>query len=379
MVLENLADVEPLRLLVRLVGFALLSGSVAALVAFVYRTRFRSALPESAGLIVGLGAVAIYLNTRLVLVQFVGDATDPLTMGQAVRNVIIFGVAGVAAFGGRTTGHRLATSERFSWAGRTPSLSPIVRATGRFITVRLPESIEDIEGYDPVEPATKATLAGREFDFPRGLTVEELESELSGRLTRRYDIGYVDVELTAEGTVEFLAMGQRPAGLGETIPPGMAACAIRADPPFSAFPGDTIEIWRGGPEPEAVGMAEFRAAVGEVVTVVCERRIATGLDPEISYRLVTHAGDARPDRDFLAALRRSEETVRVLDLGPESPLIDATIASLDVTVIAMERADELVTIPKGSMTLVAGDRLFLIGRPERLRKLEERGGQAVEP
>lgn len=52
----------------RIVGLAVLAGAVTAAVTFVYRVRVRSKLPEGATLILGLGVVAIYLNTRLVFV-----------------------------------------------------------------------------------------------------------------------------------------------------------------------------------------------------------------------------------------------------------------------------------------------------------------------
>lgn len=368
MTAHQIAAVFALWLIVRVVAFAVLAAASAGLVSFIYRVRIREDFPEGAALLVGVGMVAIYLNTRVVFVQFLGEGGDVLTMDAAIENITIFAAAAVASFAGRSLGHRVAGSERFSWAAMQPSLSPLVRATGRFITVTLPEQIDDIEGYDPASDEAKEALAGGSFEFPRGLTVEQLESELSTRLTERYDVGYVDLDLTADGTVEYLAIGQRVAGLGKTLPPGMAAVAIRADPPFSASPGDTIEIWRGA-EPEAVGVAELRASTNDFATIAGDRTICEEIDPTVSYRLMTLAADTQPDREFASLLRRSPETVSIVEVDAESALVDISVGGIDATVIGIQR-DGDVQVPASDDRIQPADWLFLLGRPTRLRKLE---------
>ena len=361
-------------LAIRLVGFAILAAVCAGAAAFVYLSRTGEGLPETAGLIVGLGAVAVYLNTRLVLIQFVGDDGDPLTINTALVNLAIFVVAGIASFAGHTAGERLAGMKRFSWTARSPSLSPIVRATGRFITVTLPTEIDDIDGYDPVTPETKEAIAGRSFDFPRGLTLSELEEQLTIRLTEKHDIGYVDVDLNDAGEVTYLAVGQGPAGLGETLAPGMAAVAIRADPAFSASPGDMIEIWRGGEEPVSLGMAELRAAIEDTATIACDRAIAQEIDPTATYRIMTHTAGANVDREFVTLLRHSAETMSVLAVNAETPLIGTPVGSLDVVVLAIKRGGQVETIPGRDYQIEAGDRLYLLGRPDRIRQIEDTAG-----
>lgn len=373
---ETIIGLASVLFLARILGYAALAGATTTFAAFMYRIRIRQELPESAALIVGVGVVAIYLNTRLVLVQFIGDGGDVLTVEAAVTNIILFVGAAAASFGGRSLGHRAAASERLSWAGMQPSLSPIVRATGRFITVTLPDSIDDIEGYDPVSETAKTALAERTFEFPRGLTVGELERQLTTRLTEKHDIGYVDVELAEDGTVEYLAVGQRPAGLGKTLPPGMAAVALRADPPFSGSPGDTVEIW-GGEEPQAIGVAELRAGLEESATVAADEALCEQIDPNTQYRLMTLAGDAQPDREFAAQLRRSEETMAQVRVLEGSDLVGVAVGAIDLTVIALQRGDDVITIPERAYELAAGDRLYLVGRPDRLRKIEASAGVEV--
>jgi hypothetical protein len=360
----------------RIVGLALLAGAATTVATFVYRVRVRAKLPEGATLILGLGVVAVYLNTRLVFVQYVGGTGDPLSVDEAVINVTVFVVAGIAAYGGRYVGDALGTSDRISWRWLRPNVSPIVRAAGRFIAVKLPDGIDDIEGYDPVAEETKRSLEGLTLEFPRGLTLSELEAELAARLTETHDVGYVDADLAADGTVEYLAVGQRPAGIGPTLPPKSAAVAIRADPSFSASPGDTLQVWNTGEGgPERVGTAELRASAGEVATVVTDESVADRLDPTVDYRLMTLAADAHPDREFAAMLRRSDETMSVVEVDAASPLVGVSVNALAVTILAVRSSDGgIETVPDRERVVQPGDALFAMGRPDALRKLEHANG-----
>ena len=364
---------------IRIVGLSLLAAAVTTLVTYVYRVRAREKLPEGATLIIGLGVVAIYLNTRLVFIQFVGETGDPFTVSEALLNVSVFVAAGVASYGGRRLGNWAGESERFSWGRLQPDFSPLVRATGRYITVTLPDDIEDIEGYDPIEDETRDALSGRTLDFSRGLTLAELESGLITRLKEDHDIGYVDVDLAEDGTVEYFAVGRRVAGIGPTLPPKTAAVAVRADPPFSATPGDTVQVWQVlEGEETRIGTAELRASVGSVATLATDESVAERIDPTAEYRLMTLSADSHPDREFAGMLRRGEETMSVVEIGTGSPLVGSPISALDVTVIAVQTArGEVETIPAREWIIEAGERLFAIGRPDVLRKLE--ATNAVQP
>ncbi len=360
----------------RIVGLALLAGVTTMIAAFVYRVRVRTKLPEGATLILGLGVVAIALNTRLVFVQYVGGTGDPLSVREALVNVTVFVVAGMASYGGHRAGEALAVSDRFSLGWLRLDISPIVRATGQVITVTLPEEIADLEGYDPVPEKTKATLEGRRLEFPRGLTVVELESELADRLGEDHDIGHVDLELAADGTVEHLGVGQRPAGIGATLPPNAAAVAVRADPPFGASPGDTLQLWHTeGGDPQQLGTAELRASVGNVATIVTDEAVAERVDPTVEYRLMTLSVESRPEREFAMLLRRSEKTTSAVTVGPESPLVGAPIGALAVAVLAVRSADgEVEPVPESDRAIAAGEQVIVVGRPDELRRLEATNG-----
>jgi hypothetical protein len=243
----------------------------------------------------------------------------------------------------------------------------------------LPDEIDDIDGYDPVEEETRQALAGRKLDFPRGLTVTELESGLTARLKEGHDIGYVDVDLALDGTVEYFAVGRRVAGIGPTLPPKTAAVAVRADPPFSATPGDTVQIWDvADGQDERIGTAELRASVDSVVTLATDERVAERIDPTAEYRLMTLSADSHPDREFAAMLRRGEETMSVVEIGADSPFVGKPIGGLDATIIAVRTHGGAVeTIPGRERSIGAGDDLFAIGRPDALRKLEATTGVQV--
>jgi len=360
----------PILLLVfRVVGLGALSGFVAGSITFIFRWRTGVQVPEGPALLLGLGAVAVYLNTRIALVQFLGTDGRLLTPSTVLINLLILLVSALTASVGWRIGDRFGAAEKRNRRLR-PDLSPFVRATGRLITVEIPAEIGDIDGYDPVGPEIKTQLAGETYNFSRGLTVERLQSALVTRLKTDHDIAHVDVDLTVDGTVEYLAVGRRASGLGPALPPGMSATAIRADPPYSASPGDTIQIWTPDTG-ERVGTAELRATAGETVTVSARTDIVEKLDAQTSYRLMTLAADERIDRLFMGILRRADETMGVIEIQPETTLAGMTVGELGLSVIAIkDDAETTETIPARDRTLVAGDQLFVIGHPAQLRRVE---------
>jgi len=129
-----------------------------------------------------------------------------------------------------------------------------------------------------VTAETRRELAGKTFIFPRRLTVEELEERVAARLKDDYEVGYVDVELARDGTVSYLALGRRTAGVGPTLPPGTAAVAVTADPPNAAAAGDLVQVWRtDGDRPKPVTTAELRAVHDDTVTLSLDEYDAQSL------------------------------------------------------------------------------------------------------
>ncbi|MFB6218963.1 MAG: potassium transporter TrkA, partial [Halobacteriaceae archaeon] len=197
--------------LARVVGMGLLAFALAGVVSLGYRTYLDDRIPLYVPLIVGVGAVGLWMNTASAIVAFVESSTaeSPLVLEAVETNTAAIVAAVDGAVAGARVGDRLAPNLR-ALTGATAvetEVSRIVRTVGRFIAVKLrkAKNIEDIEGYEPVDDETKVALGGTELLFPRGLTVAELRRRFVARLREDYGVGYVDVELTEEVNVAYLA------------------------------------------------------------------------------------------------------------------------------------------------------------------------------
>ncbi len=361
------------------VGMAALAAAMAAAVAVGYRWYTGERVQEGLAVLVGLAAVAVYLNTTTAIGQVIGPGGGAglFDLEAALVNVVTFLLAGGGTLVGRRVGDRLAVEASVVTGRREfeADVSRLVSAVGRVVTVTVPEEIDDIEGYDPVPAETKAALAGKTLLFPRRLTVAELRDRLRTRLADDYGVGHVDVELADDGSVEYLAIGSRAAGLGPTLAPGTAATAVRADPAYAASQGDAVELWRAGPDPERVVAGELRAAAGDVVTLALPTAEARALDPDRRYRLVTRPVAARAELEFASVLRVATETMGAVTVAPGSDLVDTPLSAFDLTVVAVRPADgELEAVPPRTRPLAAGDVVYAVARPEALRRLEAAAG-----
>lgn len=371
----------------RILAMALTATAVAASAAFVYRWYSGESIPEGVAVLLGVSIVAVWLNTTatfrrtLVAGELIGE-------GPAVFTLVAFAASTVGADLGRRAGEYLGAGLPSVEDVRTieGEVGQLVRAAGRVIRVTVPDRVDDIDGYEPVPDRVKAELAGTTFLFPRRLTVGELRDRFVERLRRDHDVGHVDVELARDGSVEYLALGRRLAGVGQTLAPGSVAVAIRADPAFSATPGDRVQVWRttGTPAPgsdrdsdaagtpERVATGELRAAVGDVATVAVDEADASALRDDEHYRLVTLPSEVQPEREFASLLRSSAETMAAVGVGAGSDLDGADVGAIELTVAAVDRDGDVEAIPRGDRTLAAGDTVYAIGRLDAIRRLEGR-------
>ncbi|WP_193364766.1 potassium transporter TrkA [Natrinema versiforme] len=388
---ELLSSETLLEAVVGILGFALLAAGAGVGVAFAYRWYSAEEVPEGVAVLFGVAMVAIWLNTQSALQQAIlGDTplTDPST---AIYTVAAFTASAVAADGGRRLGDFLARDVFVVATPRTiTEVSQLVRSAGRVVSVELPEEIGDIDGYDAVEESVKAELAGQTFRFPRRLTADQLRERLIARLERDYGIGHVDADLTADGTVEYLAVGSRPAGIGPTLAPGTVAVALTGDPAADASPGDAVRIWARDDEDgtaRRVAGGELRATAADIATVALDAEDARDLEPEREYRLVTLPGSPDAERDLVSLLRTADETVTTVSVGTDDQLAGLSVDSLPVLVLALERdpdssdggdgdggdgGDKYLPLPAGSERLAAGDIAYVLGRPDALRRVTER-------
>jgi hypothetical protein len=373
-----LADPTLVRSVARVVAYALASTATAAAAAVVYRWYTRDRIPPGLTALLGVAVVSVYLNTVGMFGDIVGgDGGGLFELRTVVFNVVALGVALAATPVGRVVGDRVAT-DVFAVAGAREldvEVSRLVRTVGRVTAVTLPEEIDDIDGYDPVPEATKADLAGRTLLFPRRLTVAELRDRLATRLTEDHGVGRVDADLDDGGDVTRLAVGRRLAGVGPTLASGTCAVALRADPAPGATPGDVVQVWTAGEEatpPERVAVGELRATAGDVATVAVDESDASALSADRSYRLLTLPTRPRADRAFATLLRGADETMAVVDVDAGSDLAGGTLSAVGATVVAVRGpGGDVETLPSRDRTLAPGDALYVVARPDLLRRLED--------
>lgn len=224
--------------------------ALGGVIGFLHRSYAQSRVPFYAPIIVGLGAVGLWLNTASSLIMFVSgvgeDVAEPVVLANIELNMLTALVGGTTAYVGGRMGDRLAPTLQLVTNSRPArsDMSTVVKSAGRVIRVSIPEKIGTIDGHDPITDETKTQIAGQEWIFPRGLTVHELRERMITRLREDYHVGYVDLELNGEGVITYLALGRRVAGIGPTLPPRHVAIAITANPPPAASPGDLVEVWQ---------------------------------------------------------------------------------------------------------------------------------------
>jgi hypothetical protein len=362
------------RAVVRILSLAVLAGAVSAGVSIAYRWYTRQTVPEGVAVLISLGIVALVLNTEQTLQSAIEGSQAGIDPWVAGATLTTFVASGVAADLGRRAGDSFAENA-FAVTGAAKldrEVSQLVRAVGRVVTVTLPDDVEDIDGYDPVDQETKESLAGTTLVFPRRITVAELHDRLVARLKDDYGVGHVDADLAEDGTVEYLGVGSRAAGLGPTLAPGSVAVAVQADPANAASPGDTVQVWErtdGGLERVTTG--ELRATNGDVVTLAVDDDAAADLDDTTAYRLVTLPTSPNAAGEFASLLRAADETMGAVEVEEGSPLAGLTVGALDVTVAALRGTDRTVTaIPSRSTPIPAGTIVYVVARPDELRTFE---------
>ncbi|RDI73132.1 potassium transporter TrkA [Halopelagius longus] len=359
----------------------------AAAVAVVYRWYTKERIPAWITAMFAGSAVAVPRQA----VGLFRAATDPAASAAAVfepttmlMNVAALGLAVLVAPTGLAIGDRIAT-DVFAVAGAREidaEVGRLVRTVGRVRGIRLPDSaddIGDIDGYEPVTEDRKEAMAGKTLLFPRRLRDGELVERVTERLKTDYGVGHVDVELAKDGAVTYLAVGRRAAGIGPTLAPGTAAVAVRADPGAGASAGDAVQLWRVGPggEPERAATAELRVAAGDVATVVLDEDEAAELDPEESYRIITLPNEPGAEHEFGSLLRAADETMESVTVEAGSELDGLTLRETDATVVAVKPADGTVeAIPSRSRELGPGDVVYVVARPETIRRVSRRAAAA---
>lgn len=354
------------------VGLSLGAGVLVAAAAAIYRWYFRQRVPFGVALLLDGSVVTLYLNTRVALGEAIAGRAEALTLTSVSFNLVVFVLAGVLVPAAWRAGDRVGIQLLAATGTREleGEVGRLVTTVGRAVTVELPDEIDDIDGYDPVEESAKRALAGKTLIFPRRLTVEELRDRVVTRLKDDYEVGFVDVELEADGTASYLALGRRTAGIGPTLPPGAAAVAVHADPPNAAAAGDLVQVWRvDGDDRERITTAEIRGVADDTVTLALDEYDATALAGG-EYRLLTLPHEPDADRQFAALLRNADETMAVATVAAGSDLDGMAVADVAGTVVAVRDSERLDAIPSAERTLAAGNTVYVVARPDAARRLD---------
>ncbi|MDZ7731353.1 MAG: TrkA C-terminal domain-containing protein [Natrialbaceae archaeon] len=357
----------------RILGFALLAGLTAGISAILYRWYSGLAIPDGVAVLFGVSVVAIWLNTQSALgAAIIGDTEllEPIT---AIYTIAVFASSAILSDGGRRLGDYVATN--MITIGATSNslddMGDLVRTVGRTTAITLPDSIDDAAGYDPVPEHVKTAAAGTTLHVPRNLTKDQMEAQIAKRLRRDFEVGYVEVTLDPDGTVEDLALGSVPAGIGPTLAPGSIALAIEADPSPDASPGDSVRIWRhDGDRIERLTTGEVRNTHDDVVTLSVGEAARSAFGATSGdYRLVTLPGTIDAGREFISLLYSTNASVEELDIDSSSPLVGRSAASLPVTTLVIKRGDSVIALPSDE-ELQAHDTLFAMARPAGFDALE---------
>lgn len=357
----------------RLVALVLLAGVVALLASFVYRWYIHDELPQGVGILLGAAAIALVLNTTASLGESIGGTTDLLDSQAAMFTILAFVFGGFSSELGRYVGDRAGHRFAPGWAlgGIDTEVVSFVKGGGRTVRVTLPETIEDIDGYDPVRSDIKEDLAGETMTFPGRLTYQELHDAFVARLQGELGIGKVDVEFSDTGEVLYLGVGRGEAGLGHALPPGQVATAIRADPAYSATPGDQVRIWQTDPEPQRLFTGEVRGIAGDIVTVAVEEEHVDRLRDEGGYRLVTLSRAIQADREFATILRRANDSVVETTVADGSSVIGKRPDEFEIKALVVRSQDgQQLAPPPRDRPFAVGDEVIAMGRPDRLRRFE---------
>lgn len=366
---------QPRQAAVTLATFAVLAVLITGSAALTYRWYFRAEIPEGVAGLLGVAVVALYLNTTSLGSVAAGDNPALLAPESVFFNLVSLGVAVMVAPVGRYAGDRLSV-DVFALSGARQldgDLSGLVRAVGRFTAVTLlaTDEIHDMDTYDPVSPEKKAELSEKTLLFPRKLPVVDLRERLVARLKSEYGVGYVDVEVDGDGTLQYFAVGSRAAGIGPTLAPGTAAMAVAADPPNNATAGDTVQLWRDEPTQKRVATGELRGVAGDAVTVALDEADAERLTAETGYRLVTLPAEPRADREFASLLRNADETMAAVTVSAGSALDGSIVADVEIVVAAVRPNEGSVQpIPPDAYAFGANDLVYLVGRPDAIRRFE---------
>lgn len=357
-----------------ILGYGLLAGLVTTALAFGYRARTVRHLARGPAIIAGLAVPLTWLCIELWR-EGVIVADSPLahyTTGTYLLGVVATGA--ILSTGGHRLGDHLACGVfGISGLDAPGPIADRIRSAGIAVVLTLPETIDDADGYPPVDDDSKRMLEGRTVLLPQELSPAERRSRLRRRLEDDFGIGYVAVEVADDGTVKSLKIGEQPTGLSARIPPDRVAVAIRAAFPPRVSTGDPVEVWTTDSDSSRlVATGTFRSSSGSVATLIVDEGDAAVFTLETQYRLTVHQELPSDGSELVSAIRAADETITLTTVVPNGPLESEFVGWIPGTVLVIDRGDRVIARPADGESLQAGDTLYVLGTPEILCRLRHR-------
>ncbi|MBZ6493612.1 hypothetical protein [Natrinema longum] len=353
------------------VGMALLAGIVGLLAAAGYRWATTRSPPAGAAVLLGLSTVAGHLTYTVLGANVFFDGIPLDHQFSAGYLLATFLLAGIVAAGGSRLGDRLscqvADLSRIDASGEPAAA---IRSAGLAVALELPEAIAEAEGYRSVDPSVRQALSEATMTLPHGLSTPERRDRIERRVERDYDVGFVDVTMADDGTIDRVLVGRRSAGLGSMLPPKTAGIAIRAECSPAASLGDPVEIRSTGDRDRLIATGTLRTATGSVATVLVDVDRVDDFAVDERYRLVTRPDEPTDGYEFASTLRTVDETVTTLSIDSDGRFAGEFVGWLPGRVLVLDRADELRPFPEDSETLRAGDDLWILAPPEDLTMVD---------
>lgn len=359
--------------LLDILGYGVVAGIVALVGAFGHRAMTVRKLPAGPAVLVGLALPASWLTTVAIRHDAV-IADAPLT--HYTSGTFLFGVlttGTIAAVGGHRLGDRLACGSyeirRFDATG-SGNVTELLQSAGLAVAVTLPSSIDDAEGYPVVDESVSRMLEGQRFLLPSGLSLAARRTRIEGRIETDFDVGYVRVELAADGALSSVSVGGKRSGISPTLGPDQVAVAIAGNLSANASAGDPIDVWTDeGDSSQLVATGTLRSSSGSVVTLLVDGDDSNAFEPRKRYRLTTRP-ETPPDwHALVAAIRGAAETVVAIEVDADGPLESEFVGWIPGTVLLLERNGEEEALPAESEALQAGDTAYVLATPAELESL----------
>jgi hypothetical protein len=290
----------------------------------------------------------------------------------------------------------------------------VVERVGRFgqVRVRIRAPIGDVEGYPPLPDDVRRKLRADAWTFPADLPISALESRLSTRLRREYDLADVTVSIDDEGLAT-VAAAPAPGGLSRRVPQGRRGVSIETLVPTGLARGDEVHVSLPGraveatvlsvtpepateahaedgvngtegsdagdvPEGEEVERRATTAAGGEgrVALVVPSGAVSDVLEAD-EPRLTVRPRGTRREFGLVALLDRANVRFASLTVGSGGRVAGTALEDAElrerhgVALLAVRRPDGWRIAPRGTVGLAAGDELLVAGPARAVRAFEE--------